>query len=126
MSYAMSDTTSYTMSSCRKIHNIIYNIAYDIAYDIVSRYIVYDVAYDIIYDIVSRYIVYDIVYDIVSQYILYDVAYDIVYNLSYEYRTSMDVVRVSYNSSGVALASDEARRVDWCQSFGRTADSRQD
>ena len=38
----------------------------------------------------------------------------------------MDVVRVSYNSSGVALASDEAGRVDWCQSFGRTADSRQD
>ncbi len=38
----------------------------------------------------------------------------------------MDVVRVSYNSSGVALASDQAGRVDWCQSFGRTADSRQD
>jgi hypothetical protein len=38
----------------------------------------------------------------------------------------MDVVRVSYNSSGVALASNEAGRVDWCQSFGRTADSRQE
>ncbi len=109
--------------------------------DVISLNIVYDIAYDIVYDIVYWY---RIRHRISIYRIRCRIRYRIrcllmfLYFLGWGRATSSQAQTytrecvlqsrawVSYSSSGVALASDEAGRVDWCQSFGRTADSRQD